>query len=69
MANSSAKTSGIVKTVGEGVTRCSVGDRVSPQLFQTWLRGRLTFAAFTLLVVRPRVSELAHLEPRRLRDQ
>lgn len=30
---------GEVVAVGAGVTRCAVGDRVSPHLFQTWLRG------------------------------
>lgn len=35
---------GEVIAVGEGVTRCAVGDRVSPHLFQTWLRGPVTGA-------------------------
>jgi len=35
---------GEVIAVGEGVTRCAVGDRVSPHLFQTWLRGPVTNA-------------------------
>ena len=30
---------GEVVAVGEGVTRVAVGDRVSPHLFRTWLRG------------------------------
>jgi NADPH:quinone reductase-like Zn-dependent oxidoreductase len=30
---------GEVIAVGEGVTRVAVGDRVSPHLFRTWLRG------------------------------
>ena len=33
---------GEVVAVGDGVTRCAVGDRVSPHLFQTWLRGPVT---------------------------
>lgn len=33
---------GEVVAVGEGVTRCAVGDRVSPHLFQSWLRGPVT---------------------------
>lgn len=33
---------GEVVAVGEGVTRCAVGDRVSPHLFQTWLRGPIS---------------------------
>ena len=35
---------GEVIAVGDGVTRCAVGDRVSPHLFQTWLRGPVTGA-------------------------
>lgn len=33
---------GEVIAVGEGVTRVAVGDRVSPILFQKWLRGPIT---------------------------
>lgn len=35
---------GEVVAVGEGVTRCAVGDRVSPHLFASWVRGPVTNA-------------------------
>lgn len=34
--------SGIVEAVGEGVTRCAVGDRVASMFFPKWLRGEAT---------------------------
>ena len=47
---------GVVESVGAGVTRVKVGDRVTPIFMQTWIDGRLDYEAFHLGMMEPSVE-------------